>query len=176
MDVAGYTKSFSIDQGTVLGIDQLFAALYIKPLTDPKRNGICTGLSMIWLARLMMWHNESPQQRLRGLGSMGAFRWGGKTQDIHLAAGGAGGSDFAAFFQTAYGDALKAYVLRMVANSTVVYATADLAAAAKDFAPCLTGKHTYRLWNIGLQTPTGSAGHMVASYASGGKAGFFRHL
>ena len=176
MQVAGFTRSFVIDQGTVLGMDQLFAALFNKPLTDPKRDGICTGLSMIWLARLMLMHNETPKQRQDALHSVGGYRWGGKSQDIHLGAGGAGNVDSDATWKSHYDAALKAYVLTIVGNSTVGFGCADVKGTAKAFAPSAIVKHTYRLWNVGLRTNTGNAGHMVASYASGGTLGLNRHL
>lgn len=176
MNVAGFSQTFVIDQGTVLGMDTLFAALYNKPLTDPKRNGICTGLSMVWLARLMLQHNETPLQRKKALHSAAGYRWGGKTQDIHLGAGGGGNVDDDATWRSHYAEALKAYVLTIVANSTVGVGFADSASAAKTMAPAIKEKHAYRLWNVGLKTHSGNAGHMVASYASGGKMGFMRHL
>ncbi len=176
MEVAGFTRTFVIDQGTVLGMDQLFAALFNQPLNDPKREGICTGLSMIWLARLMMWHDETPEQRQKALHSVGGYRWGGKTQDIHLGAGGGGGIDSDATWKSHYDAALKVYVLSIITGSTVGYGYTDSKDTAKSFAPSITGARTYRLWNVGLRVAGGSAGHMVASYASRGKLGLNRHL
>ena len=175
MEVAGFDRTFVIDQGTVLGMDQLFAALYNKPLNDPKRDGICTGLSMIWLARRYMFHDETPDQRKRALNSTGGYRWGGKTQDLHLVSGTAG-AGLDAQLATMYADALKAYSLRIVAGSLVSSFSSDAATIAKALAASAKEKHAYRLWNLGLTTPTGDAGHMVASYASGGTLGFARHL
>jgi hypothetical protein len=174
MDVVGYTKTFGMDQGTVLGNDQKFQAMYGAPLTDPKRNGICTGLSMIWLARLMTFHDDNAKKREAALNEA-AYVWGGKTQDHHLALGDPGGS-MENFFNHAYAEPLRAYSLVILPGSTVEVPTANLGAAANAFAPYIKDKGTYRLWNVGLRTSTGSAGHMVASYASGGKMGFFRHL
>lgn len=175
MNVTGFKRNFLIDQGRILGCDQLFQGLYSRPLNDPKREGICTGLSMIWLSRLMMWHNETSDERKNALVTVSAFRWGGKTQDIHLNAG-IGGQSIEEKFRHMYGEALRAYSLTIVPGSTVFYGDRDLAKLAANFAPHITSKRTYRLWNIGLKTPTGNAGHMVASYASGGKLGFNRHL
>lgn len=174
MNVTGFSKAFSIDQGQVLGNDQIFQALYSAPLTDAKRNGICTGLSMIWLARFMTFHGESAKQREAAL-SMAAYRWGGKTQDHHLALGDPGGS-METFFNHAYAEPLRAYSLVITPGSTVEVPVVDTKAAGKAFAPLITDKGTYRLWNVGLRTSTGTGGHMVASYASGGKLGMFRHL
>lgn len=41
MEVAGFKKTFSLDQGSILGNDQTFQALYNAPLSDDKRSGIC---------------------------------------------------------------------------------------------------------------------------------------
>jgi hypothetical protein len=75
-----------------------------------------------------------------------------------------------------YAEALKAYSLRIASGSVTFSGKSDPAGIAKYLAASAKEKHAYRLWNIGLATPTGSAGHMVASYASGGKLGFARHL
>src|SRR5262249_33740868 len=56
--VAGFNKSFDLDHA---GLMAKYAA------NDPKRAGICYGLSIIWTARLMLWHHETPQQRLKAL-------------------------------------------------------------------------------------------------------------
>ncbi|MBR0681196.1 hypothetical protein GXW74_11935 [Roseomonas eburnea] len=175
MEVAGYTKTFSLDQGSVLGNDQLFQALYNAPLTDGKREGICTGLSMIWLARRMMFHNESAEQRFAALFTGAAFRWGGKTQDIHVASGGGSGSYYD-MLQTMYGDALRAYALRVVPASCNATFDGTPSVLGQAGATASKSAGTYCLWNIGLQTPTGSAGHMVATYASHGTLGMNRHL
>jgi len=174
MDVEGYKKTFAMDQGVILSNDQNFQAMYGAPLTDPKRNGICTGLSMIWLARTMTFPDDNAKKREAALNEA-AFIWGGKTQDNHLALGDPGGS-MDSFFHHAYGEPLRAYSLVISPNSTVEVDVASLSGAAANFAPHIKDKGTYRLWNIGLKTAGGSAGHMVASYASGGKMGFFRHL
>ena len=175
MDVAGYTKAFSMDQGRVLGNDQLFQALYSAPMTDPKREGICTGLSMIWLARRMMFHSETAEQRFAALATGAAFKWGGKTQDIHLAAGtGAGG--YYDMLQQMYGEALQAYALRIVASSCNATFDGTPSVLGQAGADASKDKGTYCLWNIGLATPSGNAGHMVATYASHGTLGMNRHL
>lgn len=175
MDVAGFKKTFAIDQGTVLGMDSLFQALFNAPLTDPKRDGICTGLSMIWLARRMMFHSEDAALRLEALtGTKGgaAFRWGGKTQDTHLAAG-AGSGTIEQQFQAMYGDALKPYVLRIKTGTAKIVSYTDQTGTATAFAGDVSKPGRYILYNLGLRTTTGSAGHMVASYASKGKHFYF---
>ena len=161
-------------QGVTLSNDQEFQAMYGAPLTDAKRNGICTGLSMIWLARTKTFPGDNASQREAAL-NQAAFIWGGKTQDHHLALGDPGGS-MDSFFHHAYGEPLRAYSLVISPNSTVDVDVTTLAGAAAAFAPSLKNKGTYRLWNVGLKTSTGTSGHMVASYASGGKMGYFRHL
>lgn len=167
MNVQGYTKTWALDQGQFLGNDQLFQALYNLPLSDGKRNGICTGLSMIWLARRMMFHNESAEERMKAIYTNAAFIWGGKSQDIHVASGTNDGDSYTAMNQM-YGDALKAYALRVVGSnckgvfSTEIRKLADIATDVAD------PPGTYALWSIGLSTSTGDAGHMVASYSSHG--------
>jgi hypothetical protein len=167
MDVRGYTKNWGLDQGQFLGNDQLFQALYNAPLTDDKRDGICTGLSMIWLARRMMFHNETAEQRASAIFTNAAFRWGGKSQDIHLAAGTGAGA-IVDQMKAMYDGPLAAYALKIVASNCKAKFSSDpddLAYTATDVAD---PSGTYALWNIGLQTSTGSAGHMVASYSSRG--------
>lgn len=177
VNVAGYTRNFIIDQGTVLGMDSLFAALYNQSLSDPKRQGICTGLSMVWAARMMLYHSETPKERFEALHSVGAYRWGGKTQDIHLVAGGGGNIDSDATWRSHYADSLKAYVLKISNGSSRGFGFSDAKTLANKIAPGVKEKHAYRLWNIGLKTAGGNAGHMVASYASSGKIlGIGRHL
>lgn len=166
MDVTGYSKAWSLDQGQFLGNDQLFQALYNAPLSDDKRNGICTGLSMIWVARRMMFHNETADQRMRAIYTNAAFIWGGKSQDIHVASGTNDGDSYTAMNQM-YGEALKAYSLRVGSNCKGVFSSdfRKLADTATDVAD---PPGTYALWSIGLSTSTGDAGHMVASYSSHG--------
>lgn len=48
MEVNGFKKCFPLDQGSILGNDQTFQALYSAPLNDPRRSGICAGLSLVW--------------------------------------------------------------------------------------------------------------------------------
>ncbi len=175
MEVVGYTKTFSLDQGAVLSNDQTFQALYNAPLTDGKREGICTGLSMIWLARRMMFHDETAEQRSRAIYTGAAFRWGGKTQDIHLASGG-GGASIYDMLQTMYGEALRAYALTIVGTACKATFNTNPGVLAEAAADACKGAGTYCLWNIGLYTPTGEAGHMVATYASHGTLGMNRHL
>jgi hypothetical protein len=167
MDVAGYSKTFAMDQRTFLENDQVFQSLYNSPTSDPKRQGICTGLSMIWLARRMVFHNETAKQRRDALFTTAAFRWGGKTQDIHLGAG-TGSGDVGGQMVKLYGEALRAFGLRVnTGNCKAVFSNdfrklADCATDIADQTGC------YALWNIGLSTTTGTAGHMVASYMSHG--------
>jgi len=160
MYVPGFVKSFNIDQGMTLGNDQLFQATYHAPLTDYKRRGICMGLSAVWLSRLLMWHNETPQQRFQALQGIPGFQFGGRAQDLS-------------------GDSppLQAFGLTSVAGSdSTIPVNNHRAAAARQFAPCVTPVHTSRLWGIRLSLRYSRAGHMVASYASGGKLGLRRHL
>lgn len=175
MEVAGYTKTFALDQGAVLSNDQIFQALYNAPLTDGKREGICTGLSMIWLARRMMFHDETAEQRAKAIYTGAAFRWGGKTQDIHVASGSSGGAIYD-MLQTMYGEALRAYALTIVANSCDATFDTTPGVLGEAAADACKGAGTYCLWNIGLSTSGGDAGHMVATYASRGTLGMNRHL
>ena len=78
-----------------------------------KRSGICCGLSLIWLARRMMFHDETPEQRAASLISGPGFQWGGKTQDIHNASP-ASGSGWGDYLEAFLSEALRAYVLRLV--------------------------------------------------------------
>jgi len=167
MKVQGYTPTWALDQGQFLGNDQLFQALYNTPLSDPKRNGICTGLSMIWAARRMMFHSESAEQRSKAIFTNAAFIWGGKTQDIHAAAGEAGGDTYDAMNQM-FGEALKAYALRIVGSNCKSEFSSDFRTLANTATDVADPAGTYALWNVGLSTRTGDAGHMVASYSSHG--------
>ena len=58
---------------------------------------------MIWLARRMMFHNETAEQRMKAIYTNAAFRWGGKSQDIHMSAGGGAGETYDAM-NAMYGD------------------------------------------------------------------------
>jgi hypothetical protein len=167
VEVAGYKKTFAMDQGAVLSNDQTFQALYNAPLSDGKRNGICTGLSMIWLARRMMFHNETAEQRVKALFTGAGFRWGGKTQDIHVASGTNDGDSYTAMSQM-YGDALKAYALRVVGSNCKGVFSPEIRRLADTATDVADPPGTYALWSIGLSTSTGDAGHMVASYSSHG--------
>lgn len=167
MQVAGYDKNWALDQGQFLGNDQLFQSLYSAPLTDAKRSGICTGLSMIWLARRMMFHNETADQRMKAIYTNAAFIWGGKSQDIHLASGAGAGETYGAMHGM-YGDALQAYALRIVASNCKSVFSNEPRALAGTATDVADPAGTYCLWNIGLVTSTGDAGHMVASYSSHG--------
>ncbi|GGJ04371.1 hypothetical protein [Neoroseomonas lacus] len=173
MQVDGYKKTFSMDQGQVLGNDQTFQALYNAPLTDGKREGICSGLSMIWLARRMMFHDESAEQRYQALFTGAGFRWGGKTQD---GMGGVVGSNWAEYFQSMHGDQLAVYALRIIAKSVVNCDHTSGAGDASAIWPTVKHSGAYCLYNIGLTTASGPAAHMVASYASGGTLGLNRHF
>ncbi len=174
MDVAGYSKSFVIDQGAVLGMDQLFQALYNQPLSDPKREGICSGLSMLWAGRRMTWHDETPEQRLRALKSTGGFRWGGKSQDIMMASPIVG-TNTEEYMLSMFTKSLEPYSMRVKRNTSLASdpgATADM----KTLGAASSKSHVYRLYSMNLTVAGQAAAHMVASYASGGKLGLMRHF
>ncbi len=174
MDVQGYTKTFTMDQGTILGNDQEFQALYNAPLTDGKRQGICCGLSMIWAARRMMYHDETPEQRKQALVGHGGFRFGGRSQDIMMAKGDADGG-VEDLYRGWFGDSLATYVLRIVGGSVIDNPQPISLSVLADGAQ---GSGTYCLYNMGLDTAGGGAAHMVASYTSHGTfgLGFNRHF
>ncbi|MBR0652135.1 hypothetical protein GXW78_20940 [Roseomonas terrae] len=167
MRVKGYTPTWALDQGQILGNDQLFQALYNTPLSDGKRNGICSGLSMIWAARRMMFHSESAEQRAKAIYTNAAFIWGGKTQDIHAALSATTGDAYTAMNEL-YGDPLKAYALRVSGTNCKKEFTSDFRKLADVATDVADPPGTYTLWSIGLSTANGNAGHMVASYSSQG--------
>jgi len=176
MDVQGYTKTFAMDQGTILGNDQTFQALFNAPLTDGKRGGICSGLSMIWAARRMMFHDETPDQRQSALVAGSGFRWGGQSQDIHVASRGAGGGGtFEEQIANNYGEALRVYALR-IRGGSLVQGTGTSSEMADAVVSDVKAAGGYYLWLLVLDTPTGVAGHMCASYASKGTLGMNRHF
>ncbi len=175
MEVAGYTKSFSLDQGSILGNDQVFQSLYNAPLTDAKRGGICMGLSLLWLARRMMFHDESAEKRAASLISTPGFQWGGKTQDIHNASP-ASGSGWGDYLDTMLGEALRAYVLRIVPSTISEGAHSDAAGDASLMAAPATPAGSYVLHYIWLTSGGNSVGHWTASYASRGTLGMNRHF
>lgn len=177
MEVKGYKKSFSLDQSATLGNDQVFQALFNAPLTDDKRSGICVGLSLVWLARRMVFHDESAEKRAAALSSGPGFVWGGKTQDIHNASP-ASGSGWADYLETMLGEALRAYVLRVVPSTISDGAHSDAAGDADIMAQPARAAGSYVLHYIWLDVP-GSAngtGHWTASYASHGTFGHNRHF
>lgn len=167
MKIKGYEPSWALDQGEHLGNDQLFQALYNTPLSDPKRNGICTGLSMIWAARRMTFHSESAKERSKAIYTNAAFIWGGKTQDIHAGASATTGEAYTAMNEL-YGDALKAYALRVSGTNCKGEFSSDFRKLSNVATDVADTPGTYALWSIGLSTATGDAGHMVASYSSHG--------
>ncbi|WP_198371887.1 hypothetical protein [Roseomonas rosulenta] len=175
MEVAGYTKSFSLDQGGILGNDQTFQALFDAPLSDAKRGGICMGLSLIWLARRMMFHNESAEQRAASLISGPGFRWGGRTQDIHndSPAAGTGWRDY---LDTMLSEALRAYVLRILPATISEGRHSDSAGDADLMWAPARDAGSYVLHYIWLTDRGSSVGHWTASYTSHGTLGRNRHF
>ena len=166
MLVQGYEKTFAMDQGAVLGNDQEFHALFNAPLTDAKRRGICCGLSMVWVARRMMYHDETPEQRKASLVSHAGFRFGGRSQDIMMASDGDGGTE--ELYGGWFGPALSTYVLRIV-GGTVVDNPEPASLEALVAGATTTG--AYCLYNMGIATNNGDASHMIASYCSHGTFG-----
>ncbi len=167
MQVPGYRKTFAMDQGAILSNDQNFHALYHAPPTDPKRQGICTGLSIVWVARRIMFHKEEAAERRSGLVSMGGFRFGGRVQDIHMrSAGGSGSAEDQ--YRAMYDQALEPFALRIVPGSAVDNPTPIRIGRLVD---AVQSARSYCLFSIGLRTPSGSAGHMCASYTSRGTFG-----
>ena len=175
MDVAGFKKTFSLDQGTILGNDQTFQALYNAPLTDGKRGGICCGLSLVWLARRMMFHDESAEKRASALISAPGFQWGGKTQDIHNASP-ASGTGWADYLETMLGEALRAYVLRVVPSTISEGAHSDAGGDASLMWQPAKSAGSYVLHYIWLNDRGASCGHWTASYASHGTMGMNKHF
>ncbi|MEO3473127.1 hypothetical protein AAFN86_14755 [Roseomonas sp. CAU 1739] len=174
MEVAGYTKTFSMDQGTVLSNDQMFHALFNAPLTDGKRQGICCGLSMVWAARRMMFHDETAEQRCSALVSTGGFRFGGRSQDIMMAAPDpAGGAGIADYVEAWFGPSLKTYVLRPILTTVAFGANQTAGGLAGTLVGLGKTAGTYTLYSM---TFTDGAAHMVASYASHGTLGMNRHF
>jgi hypothetical protein len=169
MQVQGYTKTFSMDQADMLGNDQTFQSLYNAPLTDEKRQGICCGLSIIWLARRMMFHDETADQRKAAIYTGAGFIWGGKTQDAHNDAGTAG-ADVQAIAEQMWNEPLRPYVLRVANGAKVAYGT-NPSALAGPVADRGDGAGDYCLWNIGLTPASGNCAHIVASYTSHGTLG-----
>lgn len=167
MQVPGYSKTFAMDQGRMLGNDQMFHALFNAPLTDPKREGICAGLSIVWIARRIMFHNESAAERRSGLVSMGGMRFGGRTQDI--------GNGFTPVdggaedqYHAIYDDALAPFALRIVPGSVVPNVRPVSIDAVAD---AVRHSQTYCLFNFAMRTPGGNAIHTCAGYTSRGMLG-----
>lgn len=168
MEVAGHKKAFSLDQGAILGNDQVFQALYNAPLTDGKRSGICCGLSLIWLARRMMFHDESAEKRAAALVSGPGFQWGGKTQDIHNASP-ASGSGWGDYLEAFLSEALRAYVLRLVPTTISEAAHSSAAGDAAVMWQPSRPAGSYVLHYIWLDDRGTSCAHWTASYTSNGK-------
>jgi hypothetical protein len=122
---------------------------------------------MIWAARRMMFHSESAEQRSKAIFTNAAFIWGGKSQDIHLASGTNDGDSYTAMNHM-YGEALKAYALRVVGSNCKGVFSGDYRKLADTATDVAEPAGTYALWSIGLSTSSGDAGHMVASYSSHG--------
>jgi hypothetical protein len=175
MEVKGFKKSFSLDQGSILGNDQTFQALFNAPLNDGKRGGICCGLSLVWLARRMMFHDETAEQRAASLISTPGFQWGGKTQDIHNASP-ASGSGWGEYLETMLGEALRAYVMRIVPATVSEGAHSDAGGDAQIMWQPAKSAGSYVLHYIWLDDRGSSCAHWTASYASHGTMGTNRHF
>ncbi len=175
MEVKGFKKSFSLDQGSILGNDQTFQALFNAPLNDDKRSGICVGLSLVWLARRMMFHDETAEQRAASLISTPGFQWGGKTQDIHNASPAAG-NGWGDYLEAFLGEALRAYVMRIVPATISEGAHSDAGGDAQIMWEPAKPAGSYVLHYIWLDNAGSSCGHWTASYASHGTAGMNRHF
>ncbi|MBR0651439.1 hypothetical protein GXW78_17345 [Roseomonas terrae] len=155
-----------MDQGATLGNDQEFHALFNAPLTDGKRQGICCGLSMVWVARRIMFHDETPDQRKAALVSQGGFRFGGRSQDIMMASDGDGTTEET--YKGWFGPALETYVLRIIGGTVI---DNPRPASLDVLVSGATTTGAYCLYNIGIKTSKGNAAHMIASYCSHGTFG-----
>lgn len=171
-------ETFKMSQGEVLGNDQVFQATFNAPLNDPKRAGICAGLSMLWVRNFIAHHGWTAEQRKTGLRTMSAYRKAGETQDIHH-------RDILRvtsrenWIQTGYGAALRNNNLRAATSSLICTESSDPAVLAKSMEDAAKAKYSYRLYFLLMRLPGVDAmcGHVVASYASSGKIfGFGRHL
>ncbi|MBR0681195.1 hypothetical protein GXW74_11930 [Roseomonas eburnea] len=122
-----------MDEGTVRGNDQILQGVSGAPLNDPKRDGIRTGMPMIRLARFMTFHDDNAARRQAALNDA-ADRWGGETQDHHLAPGDPGGG-MESICNHACAEPLRANSRVILPNGTVEVPTANLGTAATAFAP-----------------------------------------
>ena len=82
MDVPGFKKSFEFEQKRYLESYKTFKNTFDAPPNDPKRLGICYGLSLLWAARLIEFHHETPQQRLDTMASKAGLCASGQIQDV----------------------------------------------------------------------------------------------
>lgn len=171
-------QTFVMDQGEVLVNDQVFQATFNCSLDDPKRAGICTGLSMLWVRNFITHHKWTPAQRKEGLKTAAAYRRAGETQDIH-------NRDIRTvesletWVQRGYGAALSRNGLRAVGTSLIYKESPDSELLAKAMEAAAKTKYSYRIYFLQMQPITSRVpiGHVVASYASSGKLfGFGRHL
>ncbi|MGG5888527.1 hypothetical protein ACLF3G_15435 [Falsiroseomonas sp. HC035] len=176
--MAGIKQTFAMAQGEVLGNDQVFQATFHAPLDDPKRAGICCGLSMLWVRNLITHHKRTAEQRKEGLRTAAAYAKAGETQDIHHRDSPTADS-YENWVQRSYGSALRNNTLRAVTSSLICKESSAPGTLAKTMESAAQAKHSYRLYFLRMQ-PVGKAtqsGHVVASYASSGKIfGWGRHL
>jgi hypothetical protein len=186
--IKGYKPIYAMDQHKVLGNDQVWKALYDAPKTNPKRNGICQGLSMAWIHRVIKNHKETPDQRQKaflgpkGTGDLVMFQRGGDAQDLALA----GSAAFSAvqgsepYYTQRYGKALAVYGLHYIPNSGKLVSGQHL--SVDEMAKVISEwsvieNRGYRVYGVAWQQDGGLAGHFCASYVSSGKIfGFGRHL
>jgi hypothetical protein len=169
MQVPGYddSRTFLIDQNTVLGNDQLFQATYNAPLTDPKRDGVCSGLSIVWIARRIMWHKESPKERLKQLGSTGGYRFAGRTQDIPALHSGSEATRYETYLKM-YGPSLRPFALKFTRGRfvTINYETDYV---DDEIVPEVDRFQKYHLFNFQVGPANNRGWHTVACYSSMGK-------
>lgn len=159
MEVEGYVTSFAMNQFDQLSNDQTFLALFNAPLDNHKRSGICAGLCMVWVARRIMFPDETPEKRSTVLNSSGSFQFAGRSQDIHIAAAG-GGDEVADMVRNEFAEALKAYALRVVGTNVDM---ADSSAGDMAEMGWSVAEHAGSrcLYNIGYIR---GGGHMAASF------------
>lgn len=185
--IKGYEPTWAMNQFDVLSNDQLFQSTFRAPLTDHKRAGICIGLSMAWIARVMANHSETPADREKAFKKSGMwpmmYTASGKAQDLADASfGKLAKKEFKSNdpITEQFGAALKLYKLKNVVGSDIFEQTGKTAELGKDLAEFLsatTSIKKYRLYSIKFKTANDIAGHCCASYVSSGKIfGWSRHL
>ena len=165
--VEGFTKSFDFAQKRYLESYKTFKNTFNAPPNDPKRLGICYGLSLLWVAQLIEFHHETPQKRFETLASRAGLCACGQIQDVHTGPGGDWQKRIFSKYSLNHGSLWQRPLILSLRGAK---------SCAEHLARKATVAQKYCLWILGYCHPNSGKHHSAASYCSGGKMGISRHF